>query len=146
MSTNHFARFRYNIMERWLPLVFLMLCIIAVISFIKYSIWIILILLVIISYLIYRLLCVWAFHFIVFEETGVIVRRGLFFLPQHFRFDQITNIRTIEPDKHIHFQINSCHEIKISLCRLKKEDRIRFIFLIESDVNRLSINGTHKRN
>ncbi len=141
MSTNHFARFRFNAIERWLPVPIIVIFGTLTWIFRTQINIVFLISLITTIYWIYRLICVWSFYFIIFEERGVFVRRGLLFIPHHFRFDQITNIRTIKPDKHINFQIDRMHEIKLSLARLEKKDRIRFIFLIESDVNRLAINA-----
>ncbi|MFC1569754.1 hypothetical protein ACFL4L_05930 [bacterium] len=142
MSTNHFARFKFNALERWIPLPLILLCVIAAWNSIS-QYQILFALSVLLSlYWIYRLVCVWSYHFIIFEESGIIIRKGLFFLPYHLKFIQITNIRTIKPDKHIHFQVDESHEIHLPLSRLTKEDRIRFIFLIESDVNRISINAS----
>jgi len=142
MSTNHFARFRFNALERWIPLPLILLCAIAAWSAFRMYPLLFVIAVIIGLYWIYRLICVWNYHFVIFEESGIIIRRGLLFLPYHFQFTQITNINTIKPDKHINFQIDKTHEIQIPLSRLTKPDRIRFIFLIESDVNRLSINAT----
>ncbi|MBN1781966.1 hypothetical protein JW948_12615 [bacterium] len=141
MSTNHNAKFRYNALERWFPLAILLPCAGAAWLIAHDNMPFAALLIIIGLYWLYRLICAWTCHFIVFEEKGVSVRMGVFMLPRHFRFDQITNIRTIKPDRHIHFQINSTHDIQLPLSRLKKKDRIRFIFLIESDVNRLSINA-----
>jgi hypothetical protein len=141
MSTNHFAKFRYSPLERWLPLFLSLFCLTAAGLLMRQTLSIPITFLILGCYWIYRLFCTHLFHFILFEEEGVIVRKGLFLQPHHFRFDQITNIRTIKPDKHIHFLVNSKHEVQISLSGLEKKDRIRFIFLIESDVNRLAINA-----
>ncbi|MBN2104092.1 hypothetical protein JW835_08650 [bacterium] len=142
MSTNHFARFRFNAVERWIPLPIIFLFVFAAGNFNVREPLIFTFCILIAIYWIYRMICVWLFHYVIFNETGIIVRKGFFIIPHHFEFSQITNIHTIKPDRHINFQINEKHIIQLPLSRMKKEDRIRFIFLIESDVNRLSINGT----
>lgn len=141
MSTNHFARFRFNFIERLLPVLIIICCTLFA-WLIRHKFGAVSILAVMfILYWMYRLMIAWLFYFVVFNENGIVIRRGVFFIPQHLRFEQITNIRTIQPDKHIHFQIDMAHEVRLALSRLKKKDRIRFIFLIESDVNRLAINA-----
>ena len=141
MSTNHFARFRFNFIERLLP-VLIIICSTWFAWQIRQKFEAISVLTILfVFYWMYRLIIAWLCYFIVFNENGIVIRRGVFFIPQHLRFEQITNIRTIQPDKHIHFQIDMAHEVRLALSRLKKKDRIRFIFLIESDVNRLSINA-----
>jgi hypothetical protein len=141
MSTNHFARFRFNLIERSLPIL-IILCTAWFAWLIRHKFETVTFFAVLfILYWIYRLFISWAFYFIVFNENGIVIRRGVLFIPQHLRFEQITNIRTIQPDKHIHFQIDMKHEVRLAVSRLEKKDRIRFIFLIESDVNRLAINA-----
>jgi len=140
MSASHNARFRFSAFERWIPLPIL-LCFLFVGWNLNGNMPIFFAISLFISlYWIYRLIYVWLFHYIIFIDSGIIVRKGFLFIPCHFKFNQITNIHTIKPDKHINFQIDEHHIIQLPLSRMNKQDRIRFIFLIESDVNRLSIN------
>jgi hypothetical protein len=73
---------------------------------------------------------------IAFSQNGFYIRSGLFFAPKFYRFDAIREIRAFNSDHEVEFITTKDQVIHISIRRLSPKDRIRFIFLLESDVNR----------
>ncbi len=76
---------------------------------------------------------------IAFSQNGLYIRSGLFLAPKFYRFDAIREIRALNSDHEIEFVTTKNQTVHISIRRLSQKDRIRFIFLLESDVNRKHI-------
>ncbi|HDQ45814.1 MAG TPA: hypothetical protein ENN17_10015 [bacterium] len=76
---------------------------------------------------------------IAFSENGFYIRSGLFLSPKFHRFDAIREVRAIKSDHEILCITTQGETVHISLRRLSPKDRIRCIFLLESDVNRKHI-------
>lgn len=76
---------------------------------------------------------------IAFSENGFYIRSGLFIAPKFYRFDAIREVKSLNSDHEIEFVTTKDQIVHISIRRLSPKDRIRFIFLLESDVNRKHI-------
>jgi hypothetical protein len=76
---------------------------------------------------------------IAFSEKGFYIRSNLFFAPKFYQFETIREIRPLKSDHELEFITSKDSRARISIRRLSRKDRIRFIFLLESDVNRKHI-------
>jgi uncharacterized membrane protein YobD (UPF0266 family) len=76
---------------------------------------------------------------IAFSEKGFYIRSNLFLAPKFYQFETIREIRPLKSDHELEFITSTGNYVRLSIRRLSRKDRIRFIFLLESDVNRKHI-------
>lgn len=72
-------------------------------------------------------------HFI---ENGFYFRPALLSFRTYYAFDDIQHILPSDINNSVHFQLEDGQTIHLHLNHLNPKDHIRFIFLLESDVNR----------
>lgn len=78
---------------------------------------------------------------IAFEEKGFSIRSNLFTTPEYYEFHSIKHVRALQSDHVLEFERIQDDPVSITLRHLSKKDRIRFIFLLESDVNRKHVSN-----
>ena len=85
----------------------------------------------------YRLWTTVAKPYLHLTDTQVTLYRGVFPSPIRYSLADIDGSRTNHPETYIELlDGNSTGSIRINLNPLDKADRIRFIFLVESSINR----------
>lgn len=85
----------------------------------------------------YRLWTIFARPYLHLTDNQVTVYRGVFSIPVHYSLMDIHNAHTNHPETYIDLiGKDSSDPVRIDLHPLDKADRIRFIFLVESSINR----------
>lgn len=73
---------------------------------------------------------------IYFSEDGFSIRTNLFAPSQFYEFQSIKAVRGLQSEHVLEFDRIQEAPVSLNIKHLSKKDRIRFIFLLESDVNR----------
>ena len=85
----------------------------------------------------YRIWTVFAKPYLHLTDHQVTVYRGVFSVPAHYSLTDIHGAHTNHPETYIELiGSNPSDSVRIDLHPLDKADRIRFIFLVESSINR----------
>lgn len=74
--------------------------------------------------------------YISISKNMIIVNPGIFNKTKKYPFDEIVKIEHINPESKIKFHTKDGKRIQLPFYRLSKKNRIRFVFLVESDFNR----------
>ena len=74
--------------------------------------------------------------YISISKNMIIAYPGIFMKAQKYPFNEIVKIEHINPESKIKFHTKNGERIQLSFYRLSKKNRIRFVFLVESDINR----------
>ena len=91
------------------------------------------------------IICIFSFIHILFfltkpylhiSQANLSIRRSFFTKQKKYDLSRIQEIIKIKPDSYILLFSMQGQHIKIPIHRLSKENRIRLIFLLESDMNR----------
>lgn len=77
--------------------------------------------------------------YLVIREEGIAYYPYPFIIKKFFAFKHIKNVHFINPEYSVTFQMHDGESKSINIAPLSKKDRIRSIFLIESDINRKHI-------
>lgn len=84
-----------------------------------------------------RFLMIFARPYIHLTDNQVTVYRGVFPIPTHYSLKDIHSAHTNHPETYIELiGRDASDSVRIDLHPLDKADRIRFIFLVESSINR----------
>ena len=84
-----------------------------------------------------RLFLIFARPYIHLTDNEVMVYRGAFPIPTHYSLMDIHSAHTNHPETYIELiGRDASDSVRIDLHPLDKADRIRFIFLVESSINR----------
>ncbi len=87
--------------------------------------------------LFFRLWTIFARPYLHLTDTQVTLYRGVFSIPAHYSLMDIHSAHTNQPETYIELTSRDPSDsVRIDLHPLDKADRIRFIFLIESSINR----------
>jgi hypothetical protein len=84
-----------------------------------------------------RFLMIFARPYLHLTDNQVTVYRGVFPIPTHYSLMDIHSAHTNHPETYIELIGRDASDpVRIDLHPLDKADRIRFIFLVESSINR----------
>lgn len=70
------------------------------------------------------------------SNESITLYPGVFLKSRNYAFNEIVKIVHVNPESKIEFHIKNGGKIQLPFYRLSKKDRIRFVFLLESDINR----------